>query len=126
MWAAGIGGLILATLPVLGAEPQLNMLDQLATGSWEMRDQSGTVIQRICVPHGRQRVQLRHPGPTCDTYVIENQPNEVVVQYTCRGRGYGRTHIRRESNRLVQMDGTGIADGLPFDFAFEARRVGDC
>ena len=91
-----------------------------------MRDQSGTVIKRICVPHGRQLVQLRHPGPTCDTYVIENQPNEVVVQYTCRGRGYGRTHIRRESNRLVQMDGTGIADGLPFDFAFEARRVGDC
>ena len=91
-----------------------------------MRDRSGAVIQRICVPHGRQLVQLRHPGPPCDIYVIEDQPNEVVAQYTCRGRGYGRTHIRRESNRLVQMDGTGIADGLPFEFVFEARRVGDC
>ena len=126
MWAAGIGGLILAAVPVLGAGPQLGMLDQLAAGSWEMRNRSGAVIQRICFPHGRQLVQLRHPGPQCDIYIIADQPNEVVVQYTCCGRGYGRTHIRRESNRLVQMDGIGIDDGLPFEFVFEARRVGDC
>jgi hypothetical protein len=48
------------------------------------------------------------------------------VQYTCRGRGYGRTHIRRETSRLVQIDTQGIADGRPFAFAAEARRVGDC
>ena len=126
MWAAGIGGLILAAVPALGAGPQLGMLDQLAAGSWEMRNRSGAVIQRICFPHGRQLVQLRHPGPPCDIYIIADQPNEVVVQYTCRRRGYGRTHIRRESNRLVQMDGIGIDDGLPFEFVFEARRVGDC
>ena len=48
------------------------------------------------------------------------------VQYTCRGKGYGRTQIRRESNRLVQIDSQGIADGLPFSFSAEARRVGDC
>ena len=102
------------------------MLDQLAPGSWELRDRSGVVTERLCVPSGRRLVQLRHPGPLCETYVVQDQPNEVVVQYTCRGRGSGRTHIRRETNRLVQMDGTGIADGLPFDFAFEARRVGDC
>lgn len=121
-----IGGLVLAAGPVLGAGPQLGMLDQLAPGNWELRDRSGAMSQRICVPHGRRLVQLRHPGSPCDTYVIQDLPNEVVVQYTCRGRGYGRTHIRRETNRLVQMDGTGIADSLPFDFNFEARRVGDC
>lgn len=124
--AAVIGGLILAAGPVMAAGPQLVMLDQLAPGNWELRDRSGSVTERICVPHGRRLAQLRHPGPACDTYVIQDQPNEVVVQYTCRGRGYGRTHIRRETNRLVQMDGTGIANGLPFDFVFEARRVGDC
>ena len=121
-----VGGLVLAAGPVLGVEPQLNMLDQLAAGSWELRDRSGAVTQRICVPQGRRLMQLRHPGPPCDTYVIQDQPNEVVVQYTCQGCGYGRTHIRRETNRLVQMDGTGIADGLPFEFVFEARRFGDC
>jgi hypothetical protein len=50
----------------------------------------------------------------------------VVVQYTCRGKGYGRTHIRRETGRLVQIDSQGIAGGLPFEFSAEARRVGDC
>ncbi|MGB7655385.1 MAG: hypothetical protein WBL74_07875, partial [Novosphingobium sp.] len=72
--AAVIGGLILAAGPILGAGPQLGMLDQLAPGKWEMRDRSGAIAERICVPHGRQLVQLRHPGPLCDTYVVQDQP----------------------------------------------------
>jgi len=50
----------------------------------------------------------------------------VVVQYTCKGRGYGRTQIRKESGQLAQIDSRGIANGLPFEFTAEARRVGDC
>ena len=52
--------------------------------------------------------------------------NEVTGQYTCRGDGYGRTHIRRETATLAQIDGQGIAGGKPFQFAAEARRVGSC
>ena len=48
------------------------------------------------------------------------------MQYTCRGRGYGRTHIRRETGRLVQIESQGIVDGLPFDFVAEGRRIGEC
>ena len=36
-------------------------------------------------------------------YPSKPPATEVTVQYTCRGRGYGRTHIRRETNRLVQI-----------------------
>lgn len=126
MRTAAVAGLVLAAGPVLGAGAGLAMLDQLTPGTWELGDRSGAIAQRVCVPHGRRLLQLRHPGAACDTYVIEDQPSEVVAQYTCRGRGYGRTHIRRETNRLVQIDGNGIADGLPFEFAYEARRVGDC
>ena len=43
-----------------------------------------------------------------------------------RGRGYGRTSIRLETDRLVQIRTQGIADGLPFEYSAEARRVGDC
>jgi len=50
----------------------------------------------------------------------------VTVQYTCRGLGYGRTAIRRESSRLVQVQSQGIAEGLPFEISGEARRIGDC
>ena len=120
------GGLIACAAPVLAAGQPLAMLDQLTPGSWELRDRSGGEARRICISKGRDLIQLRHPGPPCSNLVVDDSPAQVVVQYTCRGRGYGRTHIRRETNRLVQMDGNGIADGLPFEFAFEARRVGDC
>jgi hypothetical protein len=102
------------------------MLDQLAPGQWELRDRSGTVVQRLCVASGRSLVQLRHQGQSCERFVVKDNRDEVDVQYTCRGRGYGRTSIRRETNRLAQIDSQGIADGLPFEFAVEARRTGEC
>jgi hypothetical protein len=120
------GGLFACAAPILAAAGQLAMLDQLSAGTWELRDRSGKPAQRLCLRSGRDLIQLRHPGPACATYVIDDRANEVEVQYTCRGHGNGRTHIRRETNRLVQLEGNGIADGLPFEFAFEARRISDC
>lgn len=113
--------------PAAGAPQALTMLDRIEAGNWELRlREPGTPTQRMCVPSGRRFIQLRHPGRECERFVVQDGPSEVIVQYTCRGRGYGRTHIRRETSRLVQIETQGIADGLPFDFAAEARRVGDC
>ena len=120
---AAAGGL---AAPAYGGGPSLAMLDQLEAGRWELRDRDGAAPQQICVPNGRRLIQLRHPGLACDSFVVTDGPSEVVVQYTCKGRGYGRTQIRRETNRLVQVQSQGIVDGLPFDFSAEARRVGDC
>jgi hypothetical protein len=50
----------------------------------------------------------------------------VTVHYTCPGSGHGRTTIRKETNRLVQIDTQGIASGSPFSRTFEARRGGSC
>lgn len=113
--------------PAMGAGPSLAMLDQLAPGQWEVRyRETGVPSQRICLSSGHGLIQLRHPGTACERFVVEDGPGHVVVQYTCKGRGYGRTQIRRESGRLVQIDSRGIAGGLPFEFTAEARRVGDC
>ncbi len=114
------------TAPAFGGGPSLAMLDQLEAGRWELRDRDRAVPQRICLANGRRLIQLRHPGLVCDSFVVADSPSEVVVQYTCAGRGYGRTQIRRETNRLVQVQSQGIVDGLPFEFAAEARRIGDC
>lgn len=114
-------------VPAIGQGPQLGMLDQLQSGRWELRSREpGAQAERLCIPTGRRLIQLRHPGGDCERFIVQDSPNEVTVQYTCRGRGYGRTHIRRETNRLVQIESQGIAEGLPFDFIAEARRVGDC
>ena len=82
--------------------------------------------ETVPVDAAQRLIQLRHPAAACDRLVVDDGASEVTVQYTCRGRGYGRTHIRRETNRLVQIDSQGIAEGLPFSFAAEARRIGDC
>ena len=113
--------------PVSGQRQSLAMLDQLESGRWELRsrDSRGS-SEQICVRDGRRLIQLRHPASICERLIVSDSPGEVTVQYTCRGRGYGRTHIRRETGRLVQIESQGIVDGLPFDFVAEGRRIGDC
>ena len=121
-----VGGMAFA-LPASGQRPPLAMLDQLERGRWElrMRDTSAST-QSVCLGDTRRLIQLRHPQNVCERYIVDDTAQDVTVQYTCRGKGYGRTHIRRETNRLIQIETQGIADGLPFNFVVEGRRVGDC
>ena len=112
--------------PAFGGGPALAMLDRLDGGRWELRERVGSPPQSLCVANGRRLIQLRHPGAQCESFVLEDQPSQVVVQYTCPGHGYGRTRVRRETSRLAQIDSQGIVDGLPFEFSVEARRVGEC
>lgn len=124
---AALAAMLALAGPAMGAGQSLAMLDQLSAGRWEIRyREAGVPAQKLCLANGQGLIQLRHPGPACDRFVIEGGPNQVVVQYTCKGRGYGRTEIRKESAQLVQIDSRGIANGLPFEFTAEARRVGDC
>ncbi len=113
--------------PAQGQKPSLVMLDQLVDGRWELRARGEKQhVERLCLKRGDSLIQLRHPAMGCERLIVEDSPNSVTVQYTCRGQGYGRTHIRRETNQLVQIETQGIAGGLPFDFAAEGRRTGDC
>lgn len=107
--------------------PSLAMLDRLEKGSWQLRERGkDAVLQTICVGDARRMIQIYHPRASCSRYIIEDAPNSVTVHYTCPGAGHGRTNIRSETNRLVQIDTQGIADGKPFSQAIEARRTGGC
>lgn len=113
--------------PAIGQRPALAMLDQLQPGRWELRMRdSSRGIERLCLRDGRRLIQLRHPASSCERMIVDDTASEVTVQYTCRGHGYGRTQIRMETGRLAQIDSQGVADGMPFSFTAEARRVGDC
>lgn len=126
LFLAVLTGLGLAA-PAGGAPNSLVMLDQLERGVWELRLRGGgQQVERICLGDNSRLIQLRHPGPSCERVVTMAATNAVTVQYTCLGRGYGRTEIRRETNRLVQVQSQGIADGLPYEVVAEARRVDDC
>jgi hypothetical protein len=123
----------LAALALAGASavpaqaPSLAMLDTLEKGNWQLRERGkDNVLQTICVGDARRMIQIEHPRATCSRYIIEDTPKSVTVHYTCPGAGHGRTSIRNETNRLVQIDTQGIADGRPFSQSIEARRTGPC
>lgn len=123
----GLAGLAGFAAPAAGSGQTLAMLDEIAGGRWELRvREPGVAPQQMCVSSGRRFIQLRHQADSCASLIIEDGQSDVTVQYSCRGRGYGRTHIRKESARLLQIDSQGIAEGLPFQFTAEARRTGDC
>jgi hypothetical protein len=121
-------GLVLAFACAAPAQtPSLVMLDALEKGSWALKDRStGAVSRNICLGDARQLIQIRHPQTVCSRYIITDEANEVTVHYTCGAGGHGRTTIRRETNRLVQIDTQGVAGGMPFSAAMEARRTGVC
>lgn len=128
-FAAAACGLVLALawVPAGAQRPSMQMLGRLDAGRWELRPRDGSMPRQICLGEDRRRlVQVRHPGLACDRMVLEDRPDALTVQYTCRGRGYGRTHLRRETSQLIQIETQGIADGLPFELAAEGRRIGDC
>ena len=123
-----LGACALAGATAVPAQaPSLAMLDGREKGSWQLRERgSDAVLQTVCVGDARRMIQIQHPRSNCSRYIIEDTPNSVTVHYTCPGAGHGRTTIRAETNRLVQVDTQGIADGKPFSQAYEARRSGAC
>lgn len=107
--------------------PALAMLAKLERGEWAVSMRDGGPSRSLCIGDPAKLLQLGHGGSSrCGRTVIEDTPRKVTVQHTCRGSGYGRTTIRRESDALVQIESQGVANGRPFDFGAEARRVGTC
>lgn len=113
-------------LPLAAQSDGLAMLGGLSKGEWTIKHRDGSADRKICVRSGRELIQLRHTQSGCNRFVVEDGANRVTVQYTCPGDGYGRTDIRRETGGLVQLESRGIASGLPFQVAAEARRTGSC
>ncbi|HUQ14381.1 MAG TPA: DUF3617 family protein [Novosphingobium sp.] len=104
----------------------LAVLDKLEPGLWELRMRGEGRSERICASDVRRLIQLRHPQATCRQFVVEDEATVATVHYTCTGQGAGRTRLRVESPRLVQLESSGVAGKLPFDIVAEARRIGTC
>ncbi|MFV0645138.1 MAG: DUF3617 domain-containing protein [Sphingomonadaceae bacterium] len=112
--------------PVFAQAPAMQMLSGLQKGQWELRFRGSEPARKICVRNGQELIQIAHREAGCSRYVVEDSPQAVTVQYTCKGNGYGRTAIRKETGRLVQIQSQGIAGDRPFQFTAEGRYVGQC
>ena len=119
-------GVCAGALPLAAQTDGLAMLRDLSKGEWTVKYRDGSPERKICVRSGEELIQLQHNGSDCSRFVVEDGAAKVTVQYTCPGKGYGRTNIRKETGALVQIESQGIASGLHFRFAAEARKTGSC
>ena len=83
-------------------------------------------IAAICLGNPILLTQPRHGAAPCTRDVVAADSDSMTVNYSCPGLGRGRTTIRFETPRLVQIDSQGLDHGMPFALRAEARRVGPC
>lgn len=102
------------------------MLARLESGQWELRGPGNDRIASICLGNPILLTQPQHGGANCARDVVAADATSMTVNYSCPGVGRGRTTIRFETPRLVQIDSQGLYRGAPFALRAEARRVGAC
>ena len=124
MLAAGV---ILAAPVYAGATEKIAALAGLEPGRWQVRDlDSRQERPGLCLGDPVQLVQLEHRGEACPVEVIESGAAGATVQYSCSSRGFGHTHVRVETPRLIRVETQGLNNGRPFSHRFEAKRIGNC
>lgn len=107
--------------------PAPQALQRLETGEWELHDRDGGAeTRKLCVSDLRQLLQVQHGQELCRSFTVSDSAHAATVTYDCAAAGNGRTDLRVETTRLVQIRSQGIAQGAPFAFAAEGRRIGDC
>lgn len=105
----------------------LPALRGIERGMWELRIRgSSAAPRRVCVADPDALIQIQHGAGACSRFVIDSQPNRATVHYTCPGAGHGRTSIRVENPRVIQIESQGIASNAPFNVSYEGRHAGSC
>jgi len=108
-----------------GGGPQ-PLLSRLEAGKRELRGAANARIGSICLGNPLLLTQPQHGAAPCTREVVPTDSDSITVNYSCPGLGRGRTTIRLETPRLVQIDSQGLDHGTPFAIRAEARRIGPC
>jgi hypothetical protein len=114
------------TLGEAPAGQSLAALSAIEGGEWVLKSKGTGDTKSMCLGDSKALLQLRHGRATCSRFVIANDPKSTTVHYTCPGQGHGRTTIRVETPRLIQIESQGIANNAPFQILYEGRRTGAC
>lgn len=124
----GTVAMLIAASPAASGLPA-GALKGLEPGAWELRErgvEGEGAVRRLCLSDLRQLIQIRHGRNSCTRLTVDEAAKSLSVSYDCGGAGGGRTDLRIETPRLVQIRSQGVAEGGPFSFMMEGRRVGDC
>jgi len=128
--AIGRAGMLAAFLPILSASAAMqqpgNVLTRIERGQWTLQAPNGNHIAAICLGDPARLVQPHHGAAQCTQSILSSDDRSTTFSYTCPGIGNGRTMIRYETPRLLQIDSQGLDRGRPFAVRIEARRTGAC
>ena len=108
------------------ATQQPGPLAQVERGQWQLRAPGGEAIGTVCLGDPLLLAQPQHGPQPCTREILSTDTHSVTVNYTCPGMGRGRTQLRVETPRLVQIDSQGLHYGAPFALRAQARRTGPC
>lgn len=105
----------------------LAALKMVERGKWLLREGGrGGAASQLCVGDPNTLLQIRHGNAHCSHLVVENTARTATIQYSCPGRGHGRTTVSVETPRLLRVQTQGVLDGAPFVSELEGRRMGAC
>ena len=116
--------LLFGAWPAATQEP--GPLAQVERGRWELRGTNGAAIGAVCLGDPMLLGQPFNAPHPCSSEILATEAHVVTVAFVCPGMGRGRTEVRVETPRLVQIDSQGISNGTPFALRAEARRAGAC
>jgi len=122
----------LAPVPAVAqsaALPGVDALRGLEKGLWEMRERGvhgGPPVRTSCLGDPAKLLLVRHSLGQCRLFVVQDMPDRTSVTAQCGGSGSGRSDLRVETPRLVQLDTQGVYMGAPYAMQLEGRRIGPC
>ena len=101
----------------------------LASGPavWEVsKSANGAGAERSCIANSAILAQWEHRRSQCTRTVISSSADQAVIEYSCPGGGFGRSHVRLVTPRTLRIETQGIADSYPFSYVLHARKIGQC
>src|SRR4051794_39058260 len=116
--------LLFAAWPAATQEP--GPLAQVERGQWEVRGSNGAAIGSVCLGDPLLLAQPLNAPQSCTAEIQSADGHVATVGFVCPGMGRGRTLLRVETPRLVQIDMQGISNGIPFALRAQARRTAPC
>jgi len=121
-----LGGAMLGAWTLAVAQPP-SALSQLSPGLYEIAGLPGAKAPaRECLGDITLLGQFEHRRNSCTRKILNASGNAVTINYECKGGGFGQSKLTMITPRNLRVETQGIADGLPFNYVLQARRVGEC
>ncbi len=112
-------------LPFLAAAAAPSVLSTAEPGLWEI-SRSGAAPAKLCVATIESLAQFEHRGESCTRNVIRDGASGATITYTCKSGGFGESVLTLLTPRSLRVNTQGIAANAPFNYTFQARRLGNC